>query len=90
MGKNDALDPRGLISEAYRIEGVTEADCRAIFFDWALGQSDGSDLRPVIEKLLAQHLPAAPDHPMTAVLTAGLNDPPTPRRRGGRKARVTH
>ena len=90
MGEQDELDPRGLISEAYAIEGVTEADCRAIFFDWALGQSDGSDLRPVIEKLLALNGADMPDHPMTAVLTAGLNDPPQPRRRGGRKARIGH
>jgi hypothetical protein len=90
MDKRDTLDPRGLISEAYSIEGVTEADCRAIFFDWALGQSDGSDLRPVIAKLLALHGSGMPDHPMTTVLTAGLSDPPHPRRRGGRKARIGH
>ena len=90
MVERDTLDPRGLISEAYAIDGVTEADCRAIFFDWALGQSDGSDLRPVIEKLLTRHGATMPDHPMTAVLTAGLTDPPKPRRRGGRKARLGH
>ena len=88
MDKDDTLDPRGLIREAYRIEGVTEADCRAIFFDWALGLSDGSDQRTVIEKLLAFHGTDAPDHPMTRVLAAGLEDPPTPRRRGGRKSRT--
>jgi hypothetical protein len=90
MDEQKLLDPRGLISEAYAIEGVSEPDCRAIFFDWALGQTDGSDLRPVIEKLLTLHGSTMPDHPMTAVLTAGLADPPTPRRRGGRKARLSH
>ena len=88
MSSRDELDPRGLIREAYAIEGVSEADCRAIFLDWALGQSDGSDLRPSIERLLTEHGAGHPEHPMTIVLTAGLKDPPQPRRRGGRKARV--
>jgi len=30
-------DPRALIAEAYRIEGLGPEDARAIFFDWALG-----------------------------------------------------
>ena len=34
-------DPRNLIREAYRIEGITLADCRSIFLDWALGLKDG-------------------------------------------------
>ena len=90
MDEQKQLDPRGLISDAFAIEGVTEPDCRAIFFDWALGQSDGSDLRPVIQKLLTLHGATMPDHPMTMVLKAGLTDPPMPRRRGGRKARLSH
>ena len=38
-------DPRGLIYESYRIEDVTEAQCRSIFFDWALGASPERDAR---------------------------------------------
>lgn len=84
------FDPRGLILDAYRIDGITLAACRSIFLDWAIGQSDGGgvDLRPQIETLLTVHGADAPDHPMTQVLRAGLADPPAPRRRGGRAARV--
>jgi hypothetical protein len=75
------LDPGGLIAEAYRIEGIGTAECRSIFLDWALKQATGPDPRPAITVLLARHGSAAPDHPMTAVLTEGLAPPPTPRRR---------
>ena len=30
-------DPRGLIFEAYNLVTVSEAECRSIFLDWALG-----------------------------------------------------
>ena len=29
-------DPKGLIRESYRIEGITLPECRTIFFDWAI------------------------------------------------------
>jgi len=35
--KGDARDPRGLIREAYKIDGITASQCRSIFLDWALG-----------------------------------------------------
>lgn len=84
------IDPRRLIAEAYRIDAITLADCRSIFLDWAIGQADGTvtDLRPQIELLLTLHGARAPDHPMTQVLRAGLDQPPRPRRRGGRAGRV--
>lgn len=83
-------DPRELIMESYRIGGITLGDCRTIFLDWAIGQSDGGevDLRPQIEVLLTVYGAEAPDHPMTQVLRAGLADPPKAKRRGGRAARV--
>lgn len=83
-------DPRDLVLESYRIDGITLSDCRTIFLDWAIGQSDGGevDLRPQIEVLLTVYGAEAPDHPMTQVLRAGLADPPKPKRRGGRAARV--
>ena len=37
-------DPRGLILESYRIEGITEGQCRSIFLDWALGIQLGEDM----------------------------------------------
>ena len=65
-------DPRGLIHEAYRIEGITEADCRSIFLDWALGVPMGADVAAAIRDLVDHYGPANPGHPMTAVLSAGL------------------
>ena len=34
--KGTADDPKGLIREAYSIDGITKAECRSIFLDWAL------------------------------------------------------
>lgn len=75
-----AIDPRGLIYEAYRMD-VTPEDCRAILFDWALGLP-GPAGRAEIEALLAHYGAAHPDHPMTDVLRGGLAAVPTPARRG--------
>lgn len=79
------VDPVGLIREAYRIEGIGEAECRSIFLDWALRLPAGVEEREAIGALLARHGQAAPDHPMTAILRAGLEPPKAPRRRGGRR-----
>ncbi|MEO0387296.1 MAG: hypothetical protein AAF281_07165 [Pseudomonadota bacterium] len=78
------LDPRGLIAEAYRIEGITSADCRSIFFDWALGLEEAADAPAAVAVLHSTYRAAAPDHPMTAVLAEGLK--PHTRRRRGRRA----
>ena len=85
---NDPDDPRGLISEAYRIEGIGSGECRSIFLDWALGLPDGQPARAPVERLLTRHGADAPDHPMTATLRAALAEPPVARRRGGRAGRV--
>ena len=45
--ERDPLDHKGLIREAYRIEGITLGECRSIFLDWALSTPDGADSRPV-------------------------------------------
>lgn len=88
MQKGDlAEDPRGLIYEAYRIEGVTGPDCRTIFLDWALGHGVGADQGPALETLLAHYGPQFPDHPMTQVLREGLTTAAKPARRGGHRAR---
>ena len=52
MQKGDlAIDSRGLIREAYRIEGIGPADCRTIFLDWALSLPEGTDTRAALEAL---------------------------------------
>ena len=79
-----AVDPRGLIWEAYRMELGPE-DCRAIFFDWALGHPVAVG-REEVAALLDHYGPGHPEHPMTAVLREGMEAlPEGPRRR--RKAR---
>lgn len=87
MSEHDP-DPKGLIRESYRIEGITEADCKTIFLDWAIGIPSDADPSDEINAMLALYSGDAPDHPMTTVLKAGLVAPARSGRRGGRRARV--
>lgn len=87
MTKGDAIDPKGLMADAYAIEGITDGECRSIFLDWALSLPAGVDTQALIGTLLARHGEAA-DHPMTGVLREGLETAQKPRRRGGWKARA--
>jgi len=82
------LDPKGLVREAYRIDGITAGECRTIFLDWALSVPLGSDNSALIQSLLDQYAGAEPDHPMTEVLREGLAAKPKAGRRGGRAARM--
>ncbi len=86
MGKGDALDPKGLIEEAYKIDGIGAPECRSIFLDWALSYQGVA--RDGITALLARHGLEPDDHPMTQTLRAGLGASGTPKRRGGRSGRV--
>jgi hypothetical protein len=86
-GKGDALDPKGLIREAYRIDGITAAECRTIFLDWALSLREDGPPQTAIAGLLERYGATNPDHPMTGVLTEGLAQVDQPRRRGGWRAR---
>jgi hypothetical protein len=80
-------DPKGLIRESYRIDGITAAECRSIFLDWALSVPPDADHPALIGDLIATYAAANPDHPMTATLRAGLTPSGPPRRRGGRAGR---
>lgn len=88
MIKGNEQDPKGLILESYRIEGITKAECRSIFLDWALSLPLEQDTGKSIRALLAQHGADSGDHPMTAVLNEGLTTMASPRRRGGWRSRV--
>jgi hypothetical protein len=79
-------DPKGLIHESFRIDGITAAECRSIFVDWALSVP-GTDMAPLIASLLERHADKPDDHPMKAVLREGQGTIPKPRRRGGWAAR---
>lgn len=84
----DEADPKGLVREAYAIEGITPPECRSILLDWALGLPGGTDVPDALRALLAHYGPTAPDHPMTGVMTEGLTPADSPRRKGGRAARL--
>jgi hypothetical protein len=81
-------DPKGLVRESYAIEGITAAECRSVFMDWALSLANGADVGPPLAVLIAHYGGHWPDHPMTQVLHEGAAPAPEPRRRGGRAARV--
>lgn len=83
MSKGSEHDPKGLIRESYRIEGITLAECRSIFLDWALSLPMERDTTAAIRALLAQYGGDAAHHPMTQVLTEGRSGSTAPRRRGG-------
>jgi len=84
----DEADPKGLVRESYRIEGISAGECRSIFIDWALSLPAGAQAGPALAVLLADYGAAAPDHPMTGVLRAAQTEAPPPRRRGGRQGRL--
>lgn len=81
------LDPTGLIREAYRIEGITAADCRGIYFDWAIGLKEGLDPVSASRDLLIIYAQEPADHPMTIVLRAAVEGHAEPKRRGGAMGR---
>ena len=87
MNKRNEDDPKGLIREAYRIDGITLGECRSIFLDWALSLAAQADNTAALHALIDTYGGDAPDHPMTQVMREGLKAAETPRRRGGWRAR---
>ena len=83
---DDPNDPRGLIYEAFRMDGIDAGQCRTIVLDWALGTS--GDYRAAVQALLTRHADQPVDHPMAVTLRDALAEPATARRRGGRTARL--
>ncbi len=86
--RDDPLDRKALIYEAYRIDGITADECRSIFLDWALSLPEGQDTQDAIAYYLDRYQAGHPDHPMTEVLLQGQQAPAAPRRRGGWKSRA--
>lgn len=87
MKKGDLNDPKGLIFEAYRIEGITKSECRTIFLDWALSLPMEQDTGKTLRLLLSQYGEVNVDHPMSEVMNEGLGGMAAPRRRGGWRSR---
>ena len=82
------IDPRGMIYEAYRIEGVSLEECRMIFLDWALNTPQG-DTKAHLYELLVEYEADNTNHPMTHVIRDGLKSSSNvAKRRGGRLARI--
>lgn len=80
-------DPKGLVRESYRIEGLGDAECRSIFLDWALSLAAEVDQTAAMRLLLATY-GADPAHPMSLVLAEGLErGAQAPTRRGGSAGR---
>ncbi len=86
-GADPVIDPKGLIHDAYEIDGITAGECRSIFLDWALSLPDDTDTGSAIRRLLNRHGAAPGDHPMREILTEGLSRSEAPKRRGGWRAR---
>ena len=87
--KVEDVDPKGLIRESYRIEGITPSECKTIFFDWAVQVPQAANPAAHIAFCIAHYGAEQPDHPMTVVLQAALAPAPGKVRRGGRAGRVT-
>jgi hypothetical protein len=88
MKGDPELDPKGLITEAFRMEGISTEECRSIFLDWALSLPDTTDTRAAIETHLSAVADESKDHPMAEILRQGLTRLDQTGRRGGRRART--
>ncbi len=76
------FEPRFLIDDAYSIDGIGTAECRAIFFSWVLGLPDDVDMQQEIRILLKSHAHEDGGHPMTSILLEGVTaNSVRPRRR---------
>lgn len=84
----EEADPKGLVRESYRIEGITLGECKSIFVDWALSLPVDAPVKDALRALIAHYAMDAPDHPMSGVMKDGLLAPENPRRKGGRAARI--
>jgi hypothetical protein len=80
------IDPRGMIYESYRIDGISVEECRMIFLDWAL-EAAQVDMREKLQTLLDEYSNANPDHPMTSVILEGMKKSSQSGRRGGSSGR---
>lgn len=87
MSGKDPVDPKGLIRESFRIEGISEAECRSILMDWALSLGPGQDPNAALQALVERHGATAPDHPMTGLMAEGLSQVSRVGRRGGWRGR---
>ncbi len=86
IGKHPC-DPSDLIHEAYRIEGIGRSECRAVFFDWALGLDAEVDMVAAAKTLHTDLAGKNPDHPMSGLLAEASLGVAPGRGRSGRRRR---
>ena len=84
---SETNDPKGLIRESFRMDGIDASQCRSIFLDWAISVPMGQDPSIWIKALLDEYGNQNFDHPMTGVLRDALAPPTKTGRRGGAGAR---
>lgn len=90
MSDDQMFDPKGLIKDAFAIAHIRPEECRSIFLDWALSVPAEHDTQQEVARLLAHYGVLHPaDHPMLQTLHAAQGVAKAPRRRGGRKARLS-
>lgn len=66
-------DPKKLISESFKINGISDEECRSIFFGWVLDFDSRIDINLAIKTLHEKYSLSNPMHPMTSVLLEGLS-----------------
>ena len=72
--KGDILcDKKGLIFEAYNMEDIDSGSCRVIFFDWLISLDPSFGQSEAIDSLLKAYSANFPNHPMTKLLTEGID-----------------
>ena len=89
MMKGDYNDPKALIRESFNIEGINIEECRSIFLDWALSLPNDVDAKKIIPLLIDKYYDKK-EHPMLLTLREGLITTVSPKRRGGRRGRLTN
>lgn len=90
MKRSDPFDPKGLMKDAFIIDGITMSECRSIFLDWVLGVPEGRDVRAEVAVLLTHYESLVdPAHPMLVTLASACEKAEQPRRRGGRQSRLS-
>ena len=65
-------DPKKLISESFKINGISDVECRSIFFGWVLDSNNCFDMNEALKILYQKYSLDYPKHPMTKVLLEGL------------------
>lgn len=81
------LDPKGVIRESFRIEGLSASEARSIFLGWVLDLPDGVDVPSSALTMLDRYSGEPQGHPMVAVLIEATQPVAKRNRRGGWRAR---